>query len=1581
MNQNIEASNINPITKRTIRNEKVKPGNCIFPFKYKNKLHYNCIENEKGQFWCATSVNPKTNQWKTYGFCPLPEVKSEHHTTERITILPSHVGSIKSIILKTNNEFDFNKSYLLIDGSIVGHSENRTEFRIINIHNRDIPGCFTLGHYREGETLIIRKTENNYSIDNNPLIFIDSPNKTKSQYEILRERYTQFYSEDIRELTIPKLELKSLTKPTQTNVYIFYSKLEDIQSLMFKIENETDYNIKIIKEEKQSFNNTLFSAFNHQFYTHSNEDNTFSFKDNLGILVNAATYDDTFVRKDLELVLLDMRNPSNLTTEQIDAFVKTPSDDHIQILDNGNAIRVSTEIMRAINGMSNNMFQATSSFSNIYDRFCIRTKTPSKAFNTQFYGLTDTTLNQHIRTLYATNMKDDGYTNNNLYEISREEPITGRITSYNVILTSQAVPNRNILSIFFESINLTLYSSIYSSIEQSTGRFIRPNSDITKILQHNYYYMNIENLYRFIETNRDISKLQLLLLFLQNTKEDMESTLFECYKLNTDQRIYTLPFDSLLNNNQKSVLLPPISNSQVENYLKLLRSSYNDTKISIQYNPKNVRLNSIVSVMIGNVIRPEIPSIMLNFAEPTLHQVCEINSETGMAYVKPIVFGLQKNRTSYIHNKSQKILVPLRCCFNVVHPDKSLPHMKLDKSDKIDSFIIYYKNKINTPIWMKLDNDAYYFMNDSPRLVKTVNDYYYTGIDDSHLYFIYQKNRKWVLQIDNNEPTNIITSHGSITDILNNQNVIIHPIKNTEFNTIRNAFSVISVLRAVLPQDISTINQVTATNFLSYIKNIFLDMFYEEYIVQTLFNKVPILIHLENYSETDEWNQNYQKLRTRLNRTNSALHIYSLLQKQLLQLAIIRNITFIHDTACEEGNAMGCQMIKQKNMEQLYSLLPSVNKVKKAITDITTYGSTNEIIRDILLEDYEHIESITETFVNAKKQRFFLNGSNVDIISSLDIDECKGYRKNTLTNTVNRNMNQVVSFLINEKQIQTYLINSRTKPNREHKSVKNYFKNKYFKIQSPQSPSIQNEVITRLDNSLYKKLNNQSFMNTLKYLFYVMRTGIFVSIRNNALEHFIPFVNSNYHNDWSHLMSTFLSDYNGNLGESGKIDNDSYYGNKSHFIQQKVQGFRKENIMTDPRRWFINGCLIGNEMPRNFWGDGMIPELIHMFKTLCLERNIPDVDFFINKKDFPQLKKNLTHPSHHVYDDYNKELKEHKYSSYAPILGFNTTNDHLDIPIPNMDDWRRITHSYYSYQCAGHTNIETNVDWSEKKPTAFFRGGATGCGTDIQSNQRLKLAYISDAWKEQEGKQDLLDAGISKWAIRDKKKMGVPMRFVQPLLNRDFDKPWSVPLKLADYVPMDKQLEYKYVIYVDGNAAAYRYQTLMTTGSTILKVSSVEGFKMWFYDELKGLDVISNPDATIDGHDHIIIDSNLENLENVLRWCRQNDDKCRQIAQNSLQKVKTLFNYDNVLDYLEAITVGIHNNMSADSRKKSIMVMTKEKRQDKADERVEVLPPREEEIPITIRRPVKLIPKPKRSVISNLNKRDITILKTFFVRQ
>ena len=95
----------------------------------------------------------------------------------------------------------------------------------------------------------------------------------------------------------------------------------------------------------------------------------------------------------------------------------------------------------------------------------------------------------------------------------------------------------------------------------------------------------------------------------------------------------------------------------------------------------------------------------------------------------------------------------------------------------------------------------------------------------------------------------------------------------------------------------------------------------------------------------------------------------------------------------------------------------------------------------------------------------------------------------------------------------------------------------------------------RLDQPIHKCTTPSSVTNTMKYLFFHMKCGIYVMIRNGKLRIFCPFTNSEYRNTWSDKL---------------KIEGD---GTLNHYYTQKAGLYREENIEPDMAKWWANGYV------------------------------------------------------------------------------------------------------------------------------------------------------------------------------------------------------------------------------------------------------------------------------------------------------------------------------------------------------------------------------------------------------------------------
>lgn len=323
-----------------------------------------------------------------------------------------------------------------------------------------------------------------------------------------------------------------------------------------------------------------------------------------------------------------------------------------------------------------------------------------------------------------------------------------------------------------------------------------------------------------------------------------------------------------------------------------------------------------------------------------------------------------------------------------------------------------------------------------------------------------------------------------------------------------------------------------------------------------------------------------------------------------------------------------------------------------------------------------------------------------------------------------------------------------------------------------EAKAVVDAISQRLDVPFHFCTTPVSVLNTLRYLFYHMKFGIYVMIRNGELRIFAPFVNTNYENTWSDKLRL-----------EGDDTLDSYYTKKAGL-------YREEQIEPDRSKWWANGNIICNELSKEadlaksqHWGDHFLAPLRDMLGEACRERQLPDCEFFLNKRDYPQLKVNVdrgipVEPYGFIFDKDDRDpdqdvdlCPEHKFASYAPIVSFYAAapDRFTDIPWPSSEDWEAacglvFAHTFiHERRRNGEISLNGNPRdlfteanfrkferaWDDGRiPTAFFRGTATGGGTKSDNNQRLKVAELSHQWKDDPvkgGDNPYLDAAIVGW--------------------------------------------------------------------------------------------------------------------------------------------------------------------------------------------------------------------------------------------
>lgn len=285
------------------------------------------------------------------------------------------------------------------------------------------------------------------------------------------------------------------------------------------------------------------------------------------------------------------------------------------------------------------------------------------------------------------------------------------------------------------------------------------------------------------------------------------------------------------------------------------------------------------------------------------------------------------------------------------------------------------------------------------------------------------------------------------------------------------------------------------------------------------------------------------------------------------------------------------------------------------------------------------------------------------------------------------------------------------------------------------------------DDSVYSGICGDAIINTFRYIFEKFKKGIYVKIVNNKLDLFLPFSNIYFRNEWYNRIK-FPTTNSAQSIEKWLIE--EYYSFTNY-------DFSKDKDSTNITEWYANNCLLRFDKSGGFINDRdtNISALYEMLQNVCDQCNVPDVEFFLNKRDFPLLKKDLTEPYNHIWDSKNQPLVSHKYEKYCPIISMSNTNDYSDILFPTYEDWYRVT---------GKNNVNyskiDSINWSDKTEKAVFRGSLTGCGivssseNEILYNPRLKARILCKKYS------GYLDAGIisktnsRQWNRRPRKLEG-----------------------------------------------------------------------------------------------------------------------------------------------------------------------------------------------------------------------------------
>ncbi|XP_033610880.1 O-glucosyltransferase rumi homolog isoform X2 [Cryptotermes secundus] len=184
---------------------------------------------------------------------------------------------------------------------------------------------------------------------------------------------------------------------------------------------------------------------------------------------------------------------------------------------------------------------------------------------------------------------------------------------------------------------------------------------------------------------------------------------------------------------------------------------------------------------------------------------------------------------------------------------------------------------------------------------------------------------------------------------------------------------------------------------------------------------------------------------------------------------------------------------------------------------------------------------------------------------------------------------------------------------------------------------------------------------------------------------------------------------------------------------------------------------------------------------------LPDMEFVINMRDWPQISKHFGPPK--------------------PVFSFSKTSDYFDIMYPAWGFWEGGPAIKLYPQGLGRwdlhrTSLKAAADkwpWERKRPVAFFRGSRT-------SSERDSLVLLS------RDQPDLVDAKYTK----------------NQAWKSDSDTLYAAP---ADEVSLEDHCKYRYLFNFRGVAASFRLKHLFLCHSLVFHVG--DEWLEFFYPALR----------------------------------------------------------------------------------------------------------------------------------------------------
>eukprot|EP00122_Pirum_gemmata_P006584 Pgem_evm1s6026 len=174
----------------------------------------------------------------------------------------------------------------------------------------------------------------------------------------------------------------------------------------------------------------------------------------------------------------------------------------------------------------------------------------------------------------------------------------------------------------------------------------------------------------------------------------------------------------------------------------------------------------------------------------------------------------------------------------------------------------------------------------------------------------------------------------------------------------------------------------------------------------------------------------------------------------------------------------------------------------------------------------------------------------------------------------------------------------------------------------------------------------EMFKNTLKYIYFKFKKGIFVNIVNGKVDVFLPFNNNNFINEYYDKIV---------------IDPDileKHDGDVKQWLYSLHPKAKLQTILPMEKWYSNNGLFRYEEQARVYDQNSQIFK--EFLEQVCQQYQVQDCFFFLNNRDFPILRNNGKEAYNNIFGD-EEPMKSFAFSHYIPILSMTGNENYSDI--------------------------------------------------------------------------------------------------------------------------------------------------------------------------------------------------------------------------------------------------------------------------------------------------------------------------------